>query len=122
MNGIWGVHAQNIFDFSQLDTNSILERGDGQKRAQAFIDGLRYLTENEKIAKRYLYDIDRETSLSDRLMYVEEHGVHTYGVVVTGPTKELLRLQENEQVHYVRLGDVDLWNWYHPSSNGTIYY
>ncbi|WP_268895059.1 anti sigma factor C-terminal domain-containing protein [Paenibacillus sp. USDA918EY] len=34
-----------------------------------------------------------------------------YGAVVTGPTKEILKLKEDPEVSAIRIGEVALWNW-----------
>lgn len=116
-NGIWGFHERAVFDFPQHG-NSIMERGDGQKRAEIFKTSLHFLVENSKLAKKYIWT---EQSFEEVYKYVEENGVKTYGVVVTGPSKELLRLQQNESIIYATMGEVDFWNWYNTPSSGTIY-
>lgn len=30
---------------------------------------------------------------------------------MTGPVKELLKLQELEGIHSVQMGDIEYWNW-----------
>lgn len=46
------------------------------------------------------------------LMYLQKvNGFMVYGAVVTGPTKELLRLQELEEIQGVQLGEITFWNW-----------
>ncbi|UCZ51604.1 anti-sigma factor [Bacillus shivajii] len=119
-NGVWGLHEAAIFDFSR-GGGSVSVRGDGDVRAGVFKTGLQFLADNESLAKQYIWRIDREVSIKERYEYVVENGVKTYGVVVTGPTKELLQLQENEQIIYATLGEVDFWNWYHTPAGGTIY-
>jgi hypothetical protein len=49
--------------------------------------------------------------ISEALAYVEEEGIRIYGVVITGPTKELLKLREAPFVKHIKLGEVRLWNW-----------
>ncbi|CAM4272636.1 hypothetical protein FHS16_002067 [Paenibacillus endophyticus] len=49
--------------------------------------------------------------VKDALDYADENGVQIYGVVATGPVKELLKLQEVSFVKAIRLGEVRLWNW-----------
>ena len=119
-NGIWGIHEGSIFDFKR-GGGSIQVRGDGDEREEAFKTGLRFLADHENMVKQYVWDVDRHHSLEERYDYVEENGVKTYGVVVTGPTKELLRLQEHENIIYATVGEVDYWNWYDRPASGTIY-
>lgn len=119
ISDIWGFHEDAVFDLTNFDF--ITERGDGDKREEAFTTGLKFLAENEKLTERYLPFMNRDVSIDERYRFVEEHGVNTYGVVVTGPSKELLKLQENEAIIYATMGDVDFWNWYNNSAGGTIY-
>lgn len=119
---IWGIHERSVFDLlmgSGSGSLSILTRGDGEKRVEAFKNGLQLLLDNERMTSRYLRH--RELNLQERFDYVSEQGVKTYGVVVTGPTKELLRLGELDEIVYATLGEVELWNWYNRPAQGRIY-
>lgn len=49
--------------------------------------------------------------LDEKYQYLQEEGFTVYGAVVTGPVKELLKLEENEIVQGEQLGEVELWNW-----------
>ncbi|MEZ0481537.1 anti sigma factor C-terminal domain-containing protein [Planococcus sp. SSTMD024] len=49
--------------------------------------------------------------LNERYEYIEENGFRVYGAVVTGPVKELLKLEEEAMVSGEQLGQVELWNW-----------
>ncbi|MCD8510487.1 MAG: anti-sigma factor [Bacillus sp. (in: Bacteria)] len=121
-NEIWGFHEWSVFDLqmgSGSGSLSIQTRGDGEKRAEVFKDGIELLLDNERMTRRYLRH--RELNLQERFDYVSEHGAKTYGVVVTGPTKELLRLRELDEIIYGTLGEVDLWNWYNRPARGRIY-
>ena len=51
--------------------------------------------------------------LEDRIAYMKENGVNMFGVVVTGPTKEILKLKDEQWVGGMKVGEVRLWNW-HP--------
>ena len=59
--------------------------------------------------------------MSERYDYVKENGIEVYGVVVTGPTRELFKLSELETVHSPGIGDVELWNWFNRSFQGKMY-
>lgn len=49
--------------------------------------------------------------LEEKYRYLKEEGFSVFGAVVTGPTKELLKLRDEEFVRGEQLGDVELWNW-----------
>lgn len=49
--------------------------------------------------------------LPNRYNYIKENGFIVYGAVVTGPSKELLKLQDEEGIESAQLGEVELWKW-----------
>lgn len=49
--------------------------------------------------------------LEERYNWLQTNGFQVYGAVVTGPTKELLKLREEIGIHEVQLGEVEFWNW-----------
>lgn len=51
-------------------------------------------------------DIDKK-----RLAYLKKHGVQVYGATVTGPVRELEKLQEQPEFRDFRLGLIEVWNW-----------
>ncbi|MBP1990864.1 anti sigma factor C-terminal domain-containing protein [Paenibacillus eucommiae] len=46
-----------------------------------------------------------------RLSYLKEHGVQIYGAIVTGPVRELEKLQQEPDFINFQLGRVEIWNW-----------
>jgi hypothetical protein len=82
--------------------------GDGDLRDANFMKTLKLIQQYPSITKRLapFYDIDSSVS------YIEEHGVRLYGAVVTGPTKELLKLKDDPLVSNIRIGKVTLWDWH----------
>lgn len=67
----------------------------------------RIYTEDPKLVEMVFQD----THFEKRLNYLKEHGFQVYGAVVTGPVKELLRLQELDEIQGVQLGEITYWNW-----------
>lgn len=116
-NGIWGIYDRPTFDVSK-ESIHYKTRRNGEEIGEEFKKGLRFLAENEKMAKQFLWSIDENTNFKEMYTFVNENGIKTYGVVVTGPTKELLKLKENKHIHYATLGEVDLWNWYNKPAYG----
>lgn len=49
--------------------------------------------------------------LTERYKYLNEEGFTVYGAVVTGPVKELIKLENEKIVQGEQLGQVELWNW-----------
>ncbi|MEC0239258.1 anti sigma factor C-terminal domain-containing protein [Paenibacillus dokdonensis] len=82
--------------------------GSGDIRNENFIKTLRMLVQHKLIAKRLIPFVDMKETLD----YVEKNGVKIYGAVVTGPTKEILKLKDEPEVSGIQVGKVTLWNWY----------
>jgi len=47
----------------------------------------------------------------ERIQFLEENGFMVYGAVITGPTKELLKLKEIDEIDGVQLGEIQFWSW-----------
>lgn len=111
-NGLWGIYEHPIYDVAK-DSVTYKSRASGKEIEGSFKKGLQVLSKNQKIARQFLWGLDEKNiSIEEMATYVNENGVKSYGVVVTGPTKELLKLRENEHIRFASLGEVDFWNWY----------
>lgn len=82
--------------------------GREQTNEQVFMDMLRLLEKNEETAEK----IARAKSLAlpERISYIDKHGVRLYGAVVTGSTAELRKMEENDKIRAIKVGEVKLWN------------
>ncbi|WP_345241013.1 anti-sigma factor [Pontibacillus salipaludis] len=89
---------------------SVESYGDGKKRNEDFLNMLHFMNKYDGITE----DIASRTKedLSGDIAYIEENGVRIYGMVVTGPTKALLELKDEEWVGSALVGEVRLWNWF----------
>ena len=115
--GLFGINELAIWRLME-DNNSILVRGEGKRREEAFINSLELVAKNE--GKGWVKSFFYGESVQKRLDYVKENGSKTYGVVLTGPTKELLKLQNVEQIQYASLGEVHWWNMHSKGISGGI--
>nr|WP_239540936.1 anti sigma factor C-terminal domain-containing protein [Pullulanibacillus pueri] len=57
-------------------------------------------------------DYDEQKADAKRLDYLKQHGVKVYGAVVTGPVRELEKLQNNKNFYQFQLGRMENWNWH----------
>ncbi|MGE7024278.1 anti sigma factor C-terminal domain-containing protein [Solibacillus cecembensis] len=91
------------------DTTNWSPFKDSVSHEQTFLEILEFLAPYERIAT----DVSshKTLSLQERIEYVKKHGFQTYAVVVTGPKAEVEKLQKNEIVRLMKLGEVKLWNW-----------
>lgn len=117
-DGAWGIPDLSRNMLSQY---SQVSDDDSSVREKYFVESMKFLVDNEKIARRIYQGDPQKLLLKQRYQYIKDNGIQVYGVVVTGPTKELLRLQDLESVHSPALGDVGLWNWFDRSFSGAIY-
>lgn len=116
---VWG------FAPSELDygNGSIRVDGEGDRRAAAYLSEMKYLSEQDGLTKdvgSYLL-AGSKPNIAERYTYMQEKGVRIYGVVLTGPTKELLKLQQEKAITAAFLGKVDWWNWERPAASGTLH-
>lgn len=61
---------------------------------------------------------NREEDDRLRLQYLKQNGMMVYGAVVTGPVRELERLQKEDAFYEFQLGQPELWNWSGKSGYG----
>ncbi|WP_407270465.1 anti-sigma factor [Radiobacillus sp. PE A8.2] len=84
------------------------EEGDEEILHQQFLKTLRFLKEHENMTDYLTFG---RLNLSERIDYLENNGFLHYGVVITGPTKEVLKLREESWVKYIDVDEVAFWNW-----------
>jgi hypothetical protein len=76
------------------------------------IEMMRILSTHKKTVSTIAMLPESELNLDKRYKYVKDNGVKVYGIVITGPSKELLKLQNSPHVRYATLGDIEVWNWF----------
>ncbi|MGZ0050728.1 anti sigma factor C-terminal domain-containing protein [Brevibacillus gelatini] len=114
---VWGF-AERALDYG---TAPIQVNGESERRMAAFMGEMKYLTEQKSLAR----DIGSallpggDPHIEERYRYLQEKGVRIYGAVLTGPTKELLRLKEEKAITAAFVGKIDWWNWDRPAASGT---
>jgi hypothetical protein len=82
----------------------------GEFRNEYFIDTLKFLNEHKDIANA-VDSIGSMANIQEALNYVNKNGVKILGVAITGPTKEILKLREDNLVKRIIVGETRLWNW-----------
>ncbi|MEQ8175689.1 MAG: anti-sigma factor [Syntrophomonadaceae bacterium] len=98
---------------SQSASSPMLESyGSADLRNQNFLNTLNLLKDYEKMANRIAGIGDLK--IKERIEYLNKNGVGIYGVVVTGPTKEILKLRNEAWIKGLNLGEVRFWNWSNP--------
>ena len=93
----------------QLDNTYWSPFRDTSNNEEAFIDILNFIVKHEKLATEV--SSAKNLALPERIAYLEENGVKTYAVVVTGPKQNLLALKDLNIIRTLKIGEVKLWNW-----------
>jgi len=114
---VWGFSERSL-DYGQAP---IQVNGEGGRRASVYLSEMKYLAEQERLSKAVGRGLmwTNDPKIQERYDYLQEHGVRIYGTVLTGPTKELLKLREEPSITAAFLGKVDWWNWESPAASGT---
>lgn len=73
---------------------------------------MRILSINKETVSKTTWTREKDLNLDKRYQYIKDNGVKVYGMVITGPSKELLKLQNSPNVRYATLGDIEVWNWF----------
>ncbi len=82
--------------------------GDYDVLHQQFLKTLKFLQEYENIASKVVFG---DLELENKIRYLENEGIKHYGVVITGPTKEILTLEDNDSISVLQIDESRLWNW-----------
>lgn len=85
------------------------EMGDTDLLHEQFFKTLNFLKKYERKVNKLFFS---QLNLSERIDYLEENGIEHYGMVITGPTKEILSLKDEPWVNIMQIDEVELWDWY----------
>lgn len=110
LNRPWGLSGARLIDddYTGGSLEKTINKDTIDRTQDAMLENMKaMLKENKQLAERLL----QTEHLQERYDYVNEKGFQTYGAVVTGPVKELLKLQELKSIHSATLGEVKTWNW-----------
>ncbi|MCR8657647.1 anti-sigma factor [Paenibacillus endoradicis] len=95
-------------DFRTSSRTYVLSTESLASSEQAMLANMEKLLTKPKIYYEQLLGFDH---LPERYKYLKDNGFTVYGAVVTGPVKELLKLQGATFIQGEKLGEVELWNW-----------
>ncbi|MBB5172014.1 anti-sigma factor [Texcoconibacillus texcoconensis] len=105
----WGLTHGREYDSDYRISSSIdLNEDYVQENQDMILENMNRLYDEDKKLAEAVFQTQH---FKERIDYLEENGFNVYGAVVTGPTKELLKLQEVEDIRGAQLGEVTYWNW-----------
>lgn len=93
---------------SETHSSPEYEVGDTNILHEQFLKTLYFLKAHEKKANRLVFD---KLELEERIQFIEDQGIKHYGIVITGPTKEILKLEQASWAGTVEVDEVSFWNW-----------
>ena len=93
---------------SEGATSPDYEAGDQGILQKQFMKTLSFLEQHERKANQFVFE---ELELAKRMDYLNNNGFYHYGAVITGPTKEILQLQNEEWIAELEIDEVSFWNW-----------
>ncbi|GGD86321.1 anti-sigma factor [Paenibacillus nasutitermitis] len=107
--------------FSSIEVN-----GEGERRAETYLREIQYLIDHSKLTEALMRNNARDPqvrklTMEERYNYMKQNGVKLYGAVVTGPTKELLKLKQESEFTVPLVGMTDWWNWDQQQASGVEY-
>ncbi|MBN2983731.1 anti-sigma factor C-terminal domain-containing protein [Cohnella algarum] len=93
---------------SQSSVSPAYVPGDQKVLHRQFLKTLSFLKSHEGQANKLF---SGSFDLQKRIDYVEQNGIRHYGAVITGPTKEVLKLQNEAWAAEIVVDEVRFWNW-----------
>lgn len=108
----WGIPGKlsrpGDFDFA------ILKRGSLEAFEAAVMEELTWLDDNKSVLKPdsgLLKNNGVNNSVKGQARYIMDNGIKIYGLSVTGPSNEIIRLTMDLDVRTMSVVDMDFWNW-----------
>ncbi|KEK24885.1 anti-sigma factor [Bacillus gaemokensis] len=101
-----------IFGFPNHLSWGNLEERQFKTKEDEVIEMMHTLSKHEDIVKEVAWYDNKPLDLSKRYKYVNKNGVKVYGIVITGPSKELLKLKNSPHIRSAALGNIEFWNWF----------
>jgi len=110
-----GFWLQQDFQLMSQEQNTTLAMhrgleilGDVEFREEEFLTALKILQVHPRIWNNVaLWQVDLDSAIT----HIKENGIKIAGIVITGPTPELLTLQDEPWIGEIQVGEVTFLNW-----------
>lgn len=86
------------------------EDGDTKILGEQFLKVLYFLNDYSKQTRTLAYSLSPK-SISSAINYIEKNGITHYGVVITGPTSEIVKMKDKTWVHAIDIDESAFYNW-----------
>lgn len=93
---------------------SVLKKDNAADYEKAVLDEMKWLDSNKDLLvpeRALLKDNGISSAVEDKAAYVIKNGIKVYGLRVTGPTSEILKLKEELAPRLMTVVDMEFWNW-----------
>lgn len=86
------------------------EDGDTKILGEQFLKVLYFISDYSKQTRTLAYSLSPK-SISSAINYIEKNGISHYGVVITGPTSEIVKMKGEEWIHAIDIDESAFYNW-----------
>lgn len=105
----WGLtHGREIDEDYWIGSTYYMSAGSVEDAQVLMLENMKRIYQDDSKLTEAMFS---SGNIEERIEFLEDEGFIVYGAVVTGPTKELLLLQEIEEIRGVQVGEITLWNW-----------
>lgn len=108
----WGIPGKlskpGDFDYAQL------QKGNSKDFERSIIEELKWLDDNKTILKPdsdLLKSNGIDNSVNEQIQYILQNGIKIYGLRITGPSSEIIKLTQALDIRTMSVVDMDFWNW-----------
>lgn len=93
---------------------AVLKRDNAEEYEKTVLEEMKWLDGNKELLapdRGLLRDNGIDSSVGNKAAYLLENGIKIYGLRVTGPSNELLRLKTELNPRLMTVVNMDFWNW-----------
>jgi len=108
----WGIPSK-LFSIGNAESSEF-KKGNVQEYEKSILNELKWLDENKNILKpdKQLLKVNGiNNSVEEKASYILKNGIKVYGLRITGPSSELIKLTDQIDPCIMILVDMDFWNW-----------
>lgn len=109
----WGIPGK-VFSPNELSSKNELNADNVSDYEKIILDEMEWLNENKKLIKpnkNFLKSNKIDNSIGEKAKYVLDNGIKIYGLRITGPSDEILRIHEALDIRYESVEKIDFWYW-----------
>lgn len=108
----WGIPGQ-LFNPTRI-VPAEFDYSSPSQYEKTVIEELKWLDENKKYItadKSFLKFQGFDNSVGNRAKYIIDNGLKVYGLRITGPSKEIIKLNDKLEIRMEEIMDIDFYYW-----------